>query len=81
MFLTCFLVFILDGISVNLSDNQAKELRKAIYQATNCAMSLGDSDDSSEQFTLRWTSDTCPSVLDLPTPIRVVQNAKKPNKG
>ncbi|XP_028406870.1 zinc finger FYVE domain-containing protein 16-like [Dendronephthya gigantea] len=66
-----------DGISVNLSDNQAREVRNAIYQGTNCAMSLGDS----EEFTLRWTDDTCASVLNLPTPIRVVQNVKKPSKG
>jgi hypothetical protein len=71
----------LDGITVTFSDGQAKEIRQAIYQGTNCAMSMGASADSKEQFTLRWTSDTCPSILDVPTPIRVIPNVKKQSKG
>ena len=65
-----------DGITVTFSDSQAREIRQAIYQGTNCAMSVGTSADSKEQFTLRWTSDTCQSILDVPTPIRVIQNVK-----
>ena len=71
----------LDGIKVTFSDSQAKEIRQAIYQGTNCAMSVGTSADSREEFTLRWTGDTCPSILDVPTPIRVVPSVKKPSKG
>lgn len=66
---------------MTFNDSQAREIRQAIYQGTNCAMSVGESADSKEQFSLRWTSDTSPSILDVPTPVRLVHNVKPTRKG
>ena len=76
-----FVSYFLDGITVTFSDSQAREIRQAIYQGTNCVMAVGNSPDSKEQFTLRWTSDTCASVLEVPTPVRVVQTPRQPSRG
>lgn len=70
---------ILDGIKVTLKDRQAREIRQAIYEGTNCSLSIGDTADSNDQFILRWTGDTCPSVVESPNPVRIVQDVR-PNR-
>ncbi|XP_046853989.1 uncharacterized protein LOC124447134 isoform X2 [Xenia sp. Carnegie-2017] len=68
-----------DGIKVTLKDRQAREIRQAIYEGTNCSLSIGDTADSNDQFILRWTGDTCPSVVESPNPVRIVQDVR-PNR-